>query len=144
MRYIQGLTRGPNVDGLPVIGPPWGRITAIDLTSGDHLWWVPNADTPDSVKNHPELKGVKLGRTGVSARAPILLTKSLLLAGEGANGKPLLRAHDKATGKTIAEIPLPAPVTGIPITYMQDGKQYVVMAVSGGGHWELVALALPN
>ena len=144
VRYIQGLTRGPNVDGLPVIGPPWGRITAIDLNTGDHLWWIPNADTPQSVKNHPDLKGITLPRTGVSARAPILVTKTLLLAGEGADGKPLLRAHDKATGRMIAEIQLPAPVTGIPVTYMLNGKQYVVMAVSGAGHWQLVALSLPE
>lgn len=142
--YIQGNTPGPNVDGLPIISPPWGRITAIDLMSGDHLWWVANADTPDAVRDHPALEGVDLPRTGIAARAPILLTKSLLLAGEGANGKALLRAHDKATGETVGEVATPLPVTGIPITYLHDGKQYIVMAVSGEGRWELVALALPE
>ncbi len=138
---------GPNantVDGLPLIRPPWGRITAIDLNSGDELWWIPNADTPANVANHPALQGVDLPRTGSSSISGILVTKTLLISGEGAGGKPLLRAHDKATGEILAETALPASQTGMPMTYMLDGKQYLVVTVSGGGKSEIVALSLPD
>ena len=138
---------GPNdntVDGLPLIKPPWGRITAIDLKSGDELWWIANADTPESVINHPALQGVDLPRTGSTSISGILLTKTLLISGEGSGGKPLLRAHDKASGDILAEVALPASQTGMPMTYMLDGKQYIVVTVSGGGHSEIVALTLPD
>lgn len=138
---------GPNnstIEGLPLISPPWGRITAIDLNSGDELWWIANADTPESVINHPALQGVDLPRTGSSSISGILLTKTLLISGEGSGGKPLLRAHDKASGDILAEVALPASQTGMPMTYMLDGKQYLVVTVSGGGHSEIVALALPD
>jgi glucose dehydrogenase len=141
--YIQGLRGGLDVEGLPIMTPPYGRITAIDLQSGDHLWWIPNADTPANITNHPLLAGVDLPRTGIANRSGILLTKTLLFSGEGPGGKPLLRVHDKATGDTIAEVALPNSQSGTPMTYMHDGKQYVVLAVSGGGSSELVALALP-
>jgi len=138
---------GPNpntIDGLPLIRPPWGRITAIDLNSGEELWWIPNADTPAAVENHPALQGVDLPRTGSSNLAGILLTKTLLISGEGSGGKPLLRAHDKASGDIVAEVNLPASQTGMPMTYMLDGKQYLVVTVSGGGKSEIVALSLPD
>jgi quinoprotein glucose dehydrogenase len=142
--YIQGLRGGLDVEGLPIMTPPYGRITAIDLQSGDHLWWIPNADTPESIANHPLLAGVELPRTGIANRSGILVTKTLLFSGEGPGGKPLLRVHDKATGATIAEVALPNSQTGTPATYLHDGKQYIVLAVSGGGSSELVALALPG
>ena len=141
--YIQGLRGGLDVDGLPLTTPPYGRITAIDLNSGEHLWWIPNADTPASIANHPALAGVELPRTGNQNRSGILLTKTLLFSGEGPGGKPLLRAHDKASGAIVAEVALPAAQTGLPASYLHDGKQYVTVVVSGGGRSELVALALP-
>ncbi len=141
--YIQGLRGGLDVDGLPLTTPPYGRITAIDLQSGDHLWWIPNADTPQNIANHPALAGVELPRTGNQNRVGLLVTKTLLFSGEGPGGKPVLRAHDKATGDIVAEVALPAAQTGMPASYLHDGKQYVVLAVSGGGNSELVALALP-
>ncbi len=142
--YIQGLRGGLDVEGLPIMTPPYGRITAIDLQSGDHLWWIPNADTPANIANHPLLAGVELPRTGIPNRSGILLTKTLLFSGEGPGGKPLLRVHDKATGNTLAEVALPNSQSGTPATYMYNGKQYIVLAVSGGGSSELVALALPG
>jgi quinoprotein glucose dehydrogenase len=142
--YIQGLRGGLDVEGLPIMTPPYGRITAIDLQSGDHLWWIPNADTPANIANHPLLAGVELPRTGIPNRSGILLTKTLLFSGEGPGGKPLLRVHDKATGNTLAEVALPNSQSGTPATYMVNGKQYIVLAVSGGGSSELVALALPE
>jgi len=143
--WIQGPARPPSVDGLPIVKPPYGRITAIDLTSGEHVFQIANADTPDYIKNHPLLEGVDLLRTGIPTRSGLLLTKSLLFAGEGSGGGPIFRAHDKVTGKIIAEIILPATQTGQPMTYMHEGKQYIVMAVSGNNQpAEIVALALPD
>ncbi len=142
--YIYGGGgRVPVVDGLPLVKPPWGRITAIDLNSGDHRWWVPNADTPEEVLNNPALKGVKIPRTGKPTRSGLLLTKSLLFAGEGWGGSPVFRAYDKASGKIVAEIPLPATQAGQPITYSHDGKQYIVMAIGDGKNaGEYIALSL--
>ncbi len=137
---------GPNentLNGLPLIRPPWGRITAIDLNTGDEKWWIANADTPDFVKNHPDLQGVELPRTGVPSPVGILLTKTILISGEGNDGKPVLRAHNKATGEIVAEIAMPGTQTGMPMTYMLDGKQYLVVTVSGGGKSEIVAFKLP-
>ena len=139
--------------GLPLIKPPWGRITAIDLNTGDHLWMVPNGDTPDCVKNHPALSGVEIPRTGKPERSGILVTKTLLFAGEGAGvfatpawaGGPMFYAYDKQTGEILSEFELPKNQSGIPMTYMVDGRQYIVMAIGARGQAaELVALALPN
>lgn len=139
--------RVPRVQGLDVIKPPYGRITAIDMNSGDHVFQVANADTPDSIKNHPALEGVDIPRTGVPTRAGLVLTKTLLFAGEGGGGpgaSPIFRAYDKQTGEIVAEIDLPNPQSGQPMTYEVDGKQYIAMFVSGGGApTQLVALALP-
>ncbi|ALO45593.1 PQQ-binding-like beta-propeller repeat protein [Pseudohongiella spirulinae] len=142
--WIQGPARTPNVDGIPIVQPPWGRITAIDLNKGDIAWQMANADTPERIKNHPLLRGVELDRTGIPTRSGLLVTKSLLFAGEGQGGNPIFRAHDKATGEILAEIDLPASQTGLPMTYVQNGKQYIVMAVSGSGPAEIIALTLPN
>ncbi|MDN5205699.1 PQQ-binding-like beta-propeller repeat protein [Fulvivirgaceae bacterium BMA10] len=136
--------------GLPLAKPPWGRITAINLNTGEHLWMTANADTPDWVKNNPALKGIDLPRTGLPDRVGLLVTKSLLFAGEGAGlygsdggGGRMFRAHDKATGAIVAEIELPANQAGIPMTYSINGKQYIVVAVGAVGHpGELIALSL--
>ena len=138
--------------GLPLIKPPWGRITAINLNTGDHLWMVPNGDTPDCVKNHPALRGLEIPRTGKPERSGILVTKTLVLAGEGAGvfatptwaGGPMFYAYDKQTGDILSDFELPKNQSGIPMTYMVDGKQYIVMAMGARGQAaELVALALP-
>jgi quinoprotein glucose dehydrogenase len=136
--------RVPRVQGLPIVKPPWGRITAIDMNSGDHVFQVANADTPERITNHPLLEGVSIPRTGVATRSGLLLTKTLLFVGEGVGGGPTLRALDKQTGDIIAEIELPNTQTGVPMTYEHDGKQYIVMVISGSGTpAELVAYALP-
>jgi glucose dehydrogenase len=144
--YIQGGGSPPRVfDTLPLAKAPWGRITAIDMNSGDHKWMVANADTPKAVLEHPKLKGVTIPRTGVGTRAGLLLTKTLLFAGEGWGGSPVFRAHDKQTGKIIAEIKLPASQGGQPITYFHNGKQYIAMFVGDGRlPGELVALNIPD
>ncbi|GAB5498677.1 MAG: hypothetical protein PsegKO_09880 [Pseudohongiellaceae bacterium] len=139
--------RVPRVQGLEIVKPPYGRITAIDMNSGDHVWMMANADTPERVANHPALEGVDIPRTGVPTRAGLVLTSTLLFAGEGGGGQgasPIFRAYDKQTGEIVAEIDLPNVQTGQPMTYEHDGVQYIAMFVSGsGGATELVALALP-
>lgn len=136
--------RVPRVKGLEIIKPPYGRVTAIDMNSGEHVWQAANADTPDSIANNRALEGIDIPRTGVATRAGLLLTKTLLFVGEGVGGGTKLYAQDKQTGEIIARIELPATQTGQPFTYEHDGKQYVAMFVSGGGRpTELVALALP-
>lgn len=142
--WIQAPARTPTVDGLPIVMPPWGRITAMNLSTGEIDWTVANADTPARVTDHPLLQGVEIPRTGIPTRAGLLVTESLLFAGEGQGGNPVFRAHDKKTGEILAEIDLPASQTGLPMTYTQNGKQYIVMAVSGNGSAEIIALTLPN
>jgi glucose dehydrogenase len=136
--------RTPRAMNLPIVKPPYGRITAIDMNSGDHVWMMANADTPPAIANNPALAGIDIPRTGVETRSGLLLTKTLLFAGEGVGGSPMLRAHDKQTGEIVAEIEMPGTQTGQPFTYEHDGKQYIVMVVSGRGvASELVAYALP-
>ncbi len=152
MDYINGsrlrLPQGGGPRGLPLIKPPWGRITAIDLNEGEILWQVPNGEAPDYVRDHPALEGVEIGRTGRPDRSGLLLTKTLLFAGEGGglfaefgSGGNMLRAHDKRTGEIVSEFELPANQTGVPMTYTLDGKQYIVLAVGAQDYpAELVAL----
>lgn len=147
MDYVAVQQRGvPTVDGLPIVKPPYGRITALDLTRGDIAWQVANGDTPPAIRNHPLLKGVTLPRTGSRSRAGLLATKTLLFAGEGWGGQPFFRALDKATGATIWETALPAVQTGPPMTYVHEGRQYVAFTVGDqerGIPARLMALALP-
>jgi quinoprotein glucose dehydrogenase len=114
------------------------------MKTGEHAWMMANADTPREIAEHADLRGVDLGRTGVASRAGLLATRTLLFAGEGEGGSPILRAHDKASGAILAEIALPGTQTGLPMTYVWGGRQYVVMSVSGAGPAEIVALALPE
>lgn len=139
------------VNGLPLLKPPYGRITAIDLKTGDHAWQVPHGDTPDEIRNHPALKGKTIPRTGQAGVVGPLTTKSLVVCGDpsfttGKDGKrgAMLRAYDKATGEERGAVYMPAPQTGAPMTYMLNGRQYLVLAISGGNYSaELVAFRLP-
>ncbi len=142
--------KGGGKEALPLFKPPYGRITAIDLNKGEHAWMVPHGDGP---RNHPLLKDLHLGPLGSPARSGAIATKTLLIAAETASGygatadspsKPKLRAFDKATGKTIHEIELPSPAGGTPMTYLQDGKQYIIVPVGGGrAASEFIAYSLP-
>ncbi len=144
MRYIQGFGRAQVAPGIPIVKPPWGRITAIDLSTGEHAWMIANGDTPDFVAERLDLEPASIPRTGKISRAGVLVTRSLLFAGEGMAGDAVFRAHDKKTGEILAEIELPNAQSGLPMTYMHEGRQYVVLSVGGGGEpSELVALALP-
>jgi quinoprotein glucose dehydrogenase len=145
MNYILGSARAQVARGVPLVKPPWGRITALDLTDGSLAWMVPNGDTPEGVAERLELDPADVPRTGKVSRAGVLVTKTLLLAGEGSSGAPVFRALDKATGRTIAEIDLPNAQRGLPMTYMHDGRQFIVVSVGGRGEpSELIALALPT
>ncbi len=146
MNYISlgpGGIRGPQ--GLQLLKPPYSRIVAIDMNTGKHLWNIPNGNTPKSLSEHPALEGVDLPQTGNMAHAGLVITKTLLFSGEGRGGDPWFRAYDKKTGEVVAEIELPAQTNHPPMTYMHNGKQYIVMPVAAPGHpAELVALALPD
>ena len=138
--------------GLPLIKGPWGRITAIDMNTGDHVWMIPNGDAPDYVAKHPAMKGVDLSKMGRPERSPLLVTKTLLFGADGAGlftfapggGGNKFRAINKKTGEIIHQMELPANTTGIPMTYMINDKQYIVVAVGAAGFpAELVALSVP-
>jgi glucose dehydrogenase len=142
IRYLFVNGDAPRPLGLPLIKPPYGRITAIDMNTGEHRWMVPNGDTPDDIKNNAALRGVNLPPTGKPSKALLLVTKTLLFAAEGYGGGPILRAYDKASGKVVAELPLPSTASGKPMTYLLNGKQYIVLAVGKERPAGLVALAL--
>ena len=145
MAYMYGGGRASFAPGVPLVKPPWGRITAIDLNSGDHRWMVPNADTPVEVAERLGLDPAQLPRTGKPSRGGLLVTATLLFSGEGLGGAPILRALDKATGETVAEIALPAAATGHPMSYRHGDDQYIVVAVGSPTHpAEFVALRLPS
>jgi quinoprotein glucose dehydrogenase len=146
----EGGGGGLTVQGLPLVKPPYGRITAINLDTGDIQWQVAHGETPDNVKNHPLLKGMNIPRTGQAGNVGTLVTKTLVIAGEPRvttqNGRrvAMLRAYDKKSGADAGAVPMPAPQSGSPMTYMLNGRQYLVVAISGGTYsGELVAFALP-
>ena len=130
---------GLNVRGLPLIKPPYGTITALDMNKGELLWKIAHGETPDNVKNHPALKGLTIPRTGRTGRIGVLTTKTVLIAGEGGfatypEGRgAMLRAYDKATGAEVGAVFMPAPQTGSPMTYSVNGTQYIAVSVSGPG-----------
>jgi quinoprotein glucose dehydrogenase len=140
------------VDGLPLMKPPYGRITATDLTKGEIAWQIAHGDTPDSIKNHPALKGLNIPRTGRPGLLGPTVTKSLVICGESgfattAGGKrgAMLRAYDKKTGEDRGAVYMPAPQTGCPMTYMLGGRQYIVLTIGGPGFpAELIAFRLPQ
>jgi len=143
---------GLTVQGLPLVKPPYGRITALDMNKGTMAWQIAHGETPDNIKNHAALKGVNIPRTGRQGRIGVLVTKTLVIAGEGGffttpTGQrgAMLRAYDKATGAEVGAVYMPAPQTGSPMTYLYNGKQYVVLAIAGQGYSaELIAFRLPN
>jgi quinoprotein glucose dehydrogenase len=143
---------GATVQGLPLMKPPYDRITAYNMNTGDIVWQKAHSSTPDNIKNHPALKGMNLPRTGQPGRTfiGVLTTKTLVIAGDGGvhtneagSRVALLRAYDKRTGADVGAVAMPARQTGSPMTYQIDGKQYIVLAVSGNEGAELLAYALP-
>ncbi len=150
LRYVRGtreFVTGPR--GLPLFKPPYGRITAINLNTGDHVWVKPNGDGP---REHPAIKHLNLPPLGQPGRASPLVTKTLLFIGEGdpinvrtppGGGGRKFRAYDKASGAVVWEMEFPAGTTGAPMTYMYKGRQYIAFAIGSSEHQaEFVALAL--
>jgi len=145
IRYVRGGgAELPWLSGLPVVKPPWGRITAIDMHTGEHVWMQPNSPTPDDVRANPALEGVDIPQTGRGTRAMLLTTKTLLIGTDGWGGTPVLRAWDKATGEQLATVDLPGASSGLPMTFAINSKQYIVLPVAGERGGELVALTLPD
>jgi quinoprotein glucose dehydrogenase len=138
------------VRGLPIMKPPYGRLTAIDLNKGQIIWQVPHGETPANITNNAALKGMTIPRTGRAGTVGQLVTKTLLIVGEPGFGPTpsgqrgaMLRAYDKATGKEVGAVYMPAPQSGTPMSYMWNDKQYVVIAISGAGYsGELLAYRL--
>jgi len=146
---VGGMGMGPRgPQGLPLLKPPYGRITAIDLNTGDHAWMVPHGDGPRA--RISEVVGRDVGPVGGGGTGPVL-TKTLLFIGQGGatsrgrgeEATSVLRAYDKATGEVIHAVSVPAPPAGTPMTYMWQGKQYIALAVGGGTNAGLIGLALP-
>jgi quinoprotein glucose dehydrogenase len=145
---VGGLT----VQGLSLVKPPYAVISAINLDRGDMQWQVPYGETPDAVRNHAALKGMNIPNTGQPGSVGLLVTKTLVILGDSqittTPSHPrgaMLRAYDKATGKEVGAVLMPAPQSGSPMTYAVDGRQYIVVAVSGGAYsGEYIAYSLPK
>jgi glucose dehydrogenase len=145
---------GLNVQGLPIVKPPYGLIAAINLDRGEVAWQTPHGDTPDNIRNHPALRGMNIGKTGQPGTSGVgmLVTKTLVIMGDPqvttTPTRPrgaMLRAYDKKTGQQVGEVWMPAPQSGSPMTYRVDGKQYIVVAVGGGNYsGEYLAFSLPE
>ena len=142
---------GLTVQGLPIVKPPYGVISAVNLDRGDIQWQVPYGETPDAIRNNPALKGINIGNTGMNGSVGVLITKTLVILGDSQITSvthprgAMMRAYDKATGKEVGAVWMPAPVSGSPMTYSWQGKQYIIIAVSGGTYsGEYLAFALPD
>ncbi|MBT6037511.1 MAG: pyrroloquinoline quinone-dependent dehydrogenase, partial [Kordiimonadaceae bacterium] len=141
-----------NVEGLSILKPPYGVLAAIDMNAGKVLWRVPHGETPDNVRNHPKLQGMDIPRTGQRANVGVVVTKTLVIVGDQQITNPgdrergaMLRAYDKMTGENVGEVWMPAGQSGSPMTYSIDGKQYIMVSVSGGAYsGEFRAYALPD
>jgi len=147
-----GFVGRATIEGLPVLKPPYGVLAAIHLDRGELLWQVPHGDTPDSVRNHPKLNGMNIPKTGQGGSVGLVITKTLVILGDpqvtttpdhprGA----MLRAYDKKTGKEVGAVWMPAPQSGSPMTYLANGRQHIVVAVSGGNYsGEYIAFRVPE
>ncbi len=141
-----------NVEGLSILKPPYGVLSAIDMNAGQVLWNVPHGETPDNVRNHPMLQGLDIPKTGQSGSVGTVVTKTLVILGDPRVTNPgdrergaMLRAYDKMTGDQVGEIWMPAGQSGSPMTYMINGKQYICVSVSGGAYpGEFRVYALPD
>ncbi len=147
------IRRGLMVQGLPLIKPPYAIISAIDLDSGKILWQATHGETPDYIRNSPALRGVTLLRTGqTSFNIGTLVTRDLVIAGDAmvtsAPDRPrgaMLRAYEQKTGREVGSVLMPSGQSGSPMTYMVNGKQYIIVAVSGGNYsGEYICYTLPN
>jgi len=142
---------GLNVDGLSIVKPPYAVISAINLDRGDLQWQVPYGETADNVRDILDKRGIKYDNLGQGGSVGLLVTKTLVVLGDTlvtSKTHPrgaMLRAYDKATGKEVGAVWMPAPQSGSPMTYQAGGKQYIIVSVSGGNYsGEYIAYALPE
>jgi len=143
---------GATVQGLNILKPPYGVVVGINMDKGEQMWSVPHGDTPDNVRNHAALRGVNIPKTGQQGNVGVVVTKTLVIVGDPlvttTSDHPrggMLRAYDKQTGKEVGAVFMPAAQSGSPMTYMVDGKQYVVVAGGGGNYsGEYIAYTLPS
>ena len=140
--YVRGgVTSVGGPEGLPLTKPPYGRITAINLNSGEHEWMIPHGE--GIRKKIIDMGILDPGPVGGASRTGPLVTKTLLFLAQSDNGRNVLRAFDKASGETITEIELPLPPSAAPMTFAVSGKQFIALAVGGGADSRLITLALP-
>jgi quinoprotein glucose dehydrogenase len=144
LRFSRGPGANLSVQGLPILKPPYSRITALDLNRGEFAWVAPLGTTPARVSQNPALKGMNLPNTGgINLHATLLVTKTLLIAGEGWGGTHVVRAYDKKTGDVLSEVSIPGMMGSMPMTYMVNGKQYVAFTIGTPTEpAEVVSLAL--
>ena len=131
----RGTPGGLTIDGISILKPPYGLISAINLDRGEIMWQTPHGDTPDNIRNHPALRGMTIPKTGQAGTSGIglMVTKTLVVMGdpqltttpEHPRGA-MFRAYDKQSGKEVGAVFMSAPQSGSPMTYMVDGKQYIV------------------
>jgi quinoprotein glucose dehydrogenase len=134
------------------VKPPYGVLSAIDLDKGELKFRVPHGDTPDNVRTAPSLQGMTIPKTGQNGSVGLVVTKTLVVLGDPQVTAPpgrargaMLRAYDKNNGTEVGAVWMPAAQSGSPMTYMVDGKQYIVVAVSGGPYsGEYIAYTLPS
>ena len=144
LRFSRGPSGELRVKGLPMTKPPYSRIVALDLNKGEYAWTIPLGTTPDRVQQNPALQGVNLPNTGgLSLHATMLVTKTVLVAGEGWGGERVIRAYDKKTGAVVGEVAIPGMMGSMPMSYMANGRQYIAFTVGTPTEpAEVVALAL--
>ena len=144
LRFSRGKGINLSVEGLPILKPPYSRITALDLNKGEFAWMVPLGTTPEQVARNPALKDMALPNTGgIGLHATLLVTKTLLIAGEGWGGAHVIRAYDKKTGAVVSELGIPGMMGSMPMTYMANGRQYIAFTVGTPTQAaEVVSLAL--
>jgi glucose dehydrogenase len=141
-----GGMQGPQ--GLPIFKPPYNRLSAYDMNTGERLWWIPIGEPAPNIRNHPALQGLGLDMSswGGGGRSIQMIAGNLLLTTEGAAGRPVLHARDKRTGELKGSVELPAAGQYGMMSYMHEGKQYIVVQIANaaaGLPGALVALRLP-
>jgi len=147
---FENRASGSQIGGVSIVKPKeYGGITAYDMNSGGKTWWAPNVGMIPQTSNDPLFSGVTLPPVGGRGQAQIITTKTLVIYGAGRNGGvpgkgPELYAVDKATGKQVGAVKIPAKTTAVPMTFLHKGRQYVVFAIGAGSNTSLVALTLPK
>ncbi len=145
---FEGRAAFASIGGVSILKPkPLGGITAYDMSIGEKRWWIPNGTFVTVTSDHPLFAGVTLPKVGGRGQAQVIATKTLLIYGTGRNGQddpPKLYAVDKATGQQVGAVPIPSRTTAMPMTFMHQGRQYIVFATGAGANTALVALRLPR